>query len=41
MDFVEGHWAAIVEAFGPKKRQQTHEMLKLLARERSRRDYGW
>ena len=40
MKFVEEHWPAIVEAFGPDKREQTHTRLKLLRKHRNERRWG-
>jgi hypothetical protein len=39
MRFVEKHWPAIVAAFGADKGPETHERLKELAQERSKRKY--
>ena len=33
--FVEECWAAIAEAFGPDRREQTHTQLKLLRKQRN------
>jgi hypothetical protein len=35
--FVEEHWLAIVEAFSPDKREETHNRLKLLRKQRNER----